>query len=575
MKQQVLQSQEFLREMGILLNVDSFKKCSRAISELRSQLDETKSRERQLCELLEVDSISSALSAVSRISETNRLAKRVGHVLKAETQTEILEKLGKLIDIEELLAPYVRAANVRTVSQWLALVDEMQHRETQIIEVLEVNFPQEIESKIDVLVHDHNEFISVDNTLKLHQSSTRVSELNQIEAVCRELLERFDLHDWNELPETISDLLRSNSAMNELERQIMVSLSVVSPEAIPGKISELTTRLAKQAEQLQSIAAAVRTKDINLINQRIAGFVELRKDVRHVLSILGTQNLIDGIQSLKDQRNEIADFIDQLIVKLRLTNQDEIFPFVTQIMKDRDTILTLNRKFPPQYRQDTFEENFDQLLGEFHRALRLGQLLDCEGLDNIETAIQRQQTDLANASILFSKLLSAISTSEITLSFPVDDACYSRLDKLINEAKAQFDHERLQMELLMNRANSFGYRGNHLGEALDAIVSACCEADKDKIHGDLMVVRAANEKQRMRLQKMIDELNTKLTEEKQKRTEAEKTCLNEQRVRQELVLLAMGRACDMEFLKPYLNASDIQFFEHRTRRKPSDRPGSQ
>jgi hypothetical protein len=575
MKQQAVQSQEFLREMSIVLNVDSFKKCSRAISELRSQLDEAKSRERQLCELLEVESCSKALSAVSRISETNRLVKRVGHVLKAETQTEVLEKLGKLVEIEELVTPYVKAANLRSVSQWLTLFDEMQRREAQIMEVLDLSSPQEIEAKIDLLVQDHNELASLNSALKLHQSLTRVSELTQIEAVCRDLLDRLDLQDCNELPETITDLLRSNAAMNELEGQIMVSLSVVSPEAILGKINELNTRLEKQAEQLQSIAAAVRTKDINLINQRIAGFVQLRKDVKQVLATLGTQNLVDGIQSLVDQRKEVIDFIDQIIAQLRVTHQDEILPAIAQIMQDRDTILSLNRKFPSRYKHDTFEENFDQLLNELRRALRFGQLLDCEGLDNIEAAIQRQQNDLASASILFSKLLSGISTSDITLSFPVDDACYSRLNKLIDEAKAQFDNERLQMELLMNRANSFGYRGADLGEALDAIVSACCEADKDKIHEDLMIVRGANEKQKMKAQKVIDELNEKLMEEKQRRVEVEKMCLNEQRVRQELMLLACGHACDREFLEQHLDQTDIQVFEQRRWRKTSDRSGSQ
>jgi hypothetical protein len=81
----------------------------------------------------------------------------------------------------------------------------------------------------------------------------------KIEMICLELSLRFDIHHWSELSETLSDLLCRIAAMNKLEEQIMLALSIVSPEVILLKTIELLNRLAKQLDLLQSITTTIRT----------------------------------------------------------------------------------------------------------------------------------------------------------------------------------------------------------------------------------------------------------------------------------------------------------------------------
>jgi hypothetical protein len=397
----------------------------------------------------------------------------------------------------------------------------------------------------------------------------------ELEKVCLGLCQRLDVNDWRELPETLADLLRSNAAMNELEGQIMVALSVVSPEAILAKIADLSDHSSKQSELLQSIATTVKTSDVNRILQRVRNLAQLRNDVKEAMSLVQGSSLVEGITGIMDEAKQASDFIEAIEGALRVSDRNQIIPLITQIMQDRDTILLLNRKFPSRYVHETFEENFEQLLAEFHRAMRLGQLLDCEGLDNIEKGIQKLNSDLSNASILFSKVLSIVSASDITISFPIDEASETRLTKVIDDAKVQFENDRTQVELLLNRAHSFGYRGNDLGEAIDTIVAACGEADKDKSHSDLMVVRASHEKQKMKLQKSIDDLTEQVLEQKERCTQLENAWKKEQQIRHEIVLMASGQLYDKEVVRQALTATEFQSLEQRWRRKSVERSASQ
>jgi hypothetical protein len=228
--------------------------------------------------------------------------KRFCYILKTDNQSEILEKLGKLIEIEDLLTAYLKPVTTRGLSQWLTTMDEIRERESHIIETLRLSSPQEIESKIDTLIQDQQELNSLQLSLKSQPNSARISELVQIENLCLEICHRLDLHNWRELSDTLTDLLRSNTAMNELEEQIMVTLSVVSPEAILPKISDLSARLSKQTEFLQTIATAVRTKDVNHILQRVQNLIQLRNDIKDALHMLQTDNLVDGITRIIDER---------------------------------------------------------------------------------------------------------------------------------------------------------------------------------------------------------------------------------------------------------------------------------
>jgi hypothetical protein len=73
MKQQSVSIQEFFKEVSVLMNVDSLKKCLKQIPDTKYQVEEFRTRERQICDFMEVEILSKALSTISRTSEVNKL----------------------------------------------------------------------------------------------------------------------------------------------------------------------------------------------------------------------------------------------------------------------------------------------------------------------------------------------------------------------------------------------------------------------------------------------------------------------------------------------------------------------
>jgi hypothetical protein len=59
-------------------------------------------------------------------------------------------------------------------------------------------------------------------------------------------------------------------------------------------------------------------------------------------------------------------------------------------------------------------------------------------------------------------------------------------EKVIKREKGRFDNQRVQVALILNRANSLEYHGDDFQEAIDVIVAGRYEADEDKVHDRLM-----------------------------------------------------------------------------------------
>jgi hypothetical protein len=558
MKQQSVSLQDFLKEVSVLMNVDSLKKCLRQILDMKSQLEEFRARERQICDLLGVETLSKALSTISRISETNKLVKRLGFILKIEGASEISEKIGKLVEIEQLLGTQLKSVSPRTVSNWLTSITEFQERNDRIMQILQVNSSSEIESKLDAIVEADLEFKALQSALKLNQGAQRIRELQQMEEICSRVCQTLDLRNFSEINETLADLVRANAAMNELEGQIMVSVSVLSPDLILPKISELSNRLSQSSEIIDSVSIALGVKDPAQIVRRIKSLLKLRAGVKEALKLIGSPNLLQGIADLQSQIEALNDYVHSTCEKLKLTDPNEIDASLDSLLRNQALIDSLNRKFPPSYESVSFEQSFEELLKERYRLLKLGSLFECQGVENIERAVQKLQDDLSTASRLFSKLISTISRTDVTIIFPVDDAGQARLSKLIEDQKRIVDADRARIELILNRALSFGHRGSDVGEAVDAIVEACCEAEKEKSHDELMRVRATSEKQKRKLERAIDDLNQKLADGKQKEIGLENELMKEQRIHRELIFLIGGQRFDRDFLNQTLDSDELR-----------------
>jgi hypothetical protein len=523
---------------------------------MKYQLEEFRTRDRQICDLMEVETLSKALSTISRISEANKLVKRLGFILKIEGPSEISEKIGRLVEIEQILGTQLRSVSPRTVSNWLTSVTELQERNDRIIQILKVNSSAEIESKLDAILQADQEFQAVQLALKLNQGDQRIRELQQTEEICLGVCQTLDLRNFSEINETLADLVRTNAAMNELEEQIMVSVSVLSPDLILPKISELSEHLSQSSEIINSISAALRIKDPSQLLRRIESLLELRVGVKQALKLIGGRNLLQGISDLQSQIEELNDFVNSICERLKITDPNEIHASLDDLLRNQELIDGLNRKFPPSYQSVSFEQNFEELLKERYRVLKLGSLFECQGIENIEKAVQKLQDDLSAASHLFSKFISMISATDVTIAFPIDDAGQTRLLRLIEDRKKIMETDRARVELILNRAIGFGYRGSDVGEAVDAIVEACCEADKEKSHGELMGLRATNEKQKRKFERVIDDLNQRVADGKQKEIDLENELMKEQRIHKELVFFIGGQAFDRDFLNEALDSDE-------------------
>jgi hypothetical protein len=552
-------AQEFLRDT----RVGSFKKCSKMISGLISQLDEARHLTQQRREVSGAESTMKASSAIGRTPDMTNLLKRLSRILMTDDPSEILKIVDGLMEVQSVLSSYVEPVTSHTLSQWITGVEDMRRREAHIIQSLGLASVDEIETSIDILMQHHREASEMQNA----PGSARLSELIEIEEVCLELCRRLNIPDWPELLDTVTELLNANAAMNESEGEIMLALSIETPEAILPKIA----RISAESDLLQLIATTARTKNMQQLVQRIQTLIQLRADVKNALRMIESDDLCEGIAKVLEERNQAGEFINKILAALRLSDQDEILPFITRGMRNRTTPQSPNRGSPSGFLNEAFEGCFEGLLLELHRAMRRNEPLDSEGLDKIEQRIKRLQSDLHCSSRLFSKALSIISISEIRFSFPIDEACEARLSKLLDQAKTQLETDRTQRELVFNRAASCGYRGSDIGDAIDTIVAACCEAEREKIDED---VHAAKKKQKTKFRRLVANLHEKLSEEQQKSAELEQTLVKEQRTHQEIVLMASGQSYDKEFLNESLLPSELAVLEQAGQREARERWGS-
>jgi len=196
-------------------------------------------------------------------------------------------------------------------------------------------------------------------------------------------------------------------------------------------------------------------------------------------------------------------------------------------------------------------------------------------------------TDFGGSSELFSELLGVLSSSPMTITFPLSRAEKERLINVISGFKHRMTDLQRQTDAVFTRAASLGFRGSRLSEAVDFIAAACVDTEKQKLsermYHDMMDVRSRSEKEREVAEKQRhkakqrisdlrgriavmqehkatteEELSERLEQEKQKLQQVTEELEHEKKIHQELMLAISGKAADSEYLRSRLNAKEMK-----------------
>jgi hypothetical protein len=228
-KQQSSFYQDLVRDISPILRVDSSKKYLRIIMDMKSQLNDFVSREKQLLAYLEVDSASKIVAKISRISQTNRVIKRIGSVLQTENQDAIVDQFSKFVDIERILNARLRIFTVQALSEFVDAHEDMEQRQARILRMLSLPSPADLEQRIESRLEDCRELNFLKETLNIRSSPRRIGDLVQADTICGELATMLGVQDVSRIVDMVTELLKANTEMNELEEQVMVQLSVLLP----------------------------------------------------------------------------------------------------------------------------------------------------------------------------------------------------------------------------------------------------------------------------------------------------------------------------------------------------------
>jgi hypothetical protein len=233
-----------------------------------------------------------------------------------------------------------------------------------------------------------------------------------------------------------------------------------------------------------------------------------------------------------------------------------------------------------------------QEIGDLQRELDdlLAERSELESLlksNKVVPAASQMVEDLQNCSELFSRLMGALSSSPMKITFPLSRPFQERLVKLISDFKEKTNDLQRQIDGVLSGASTLGFRGSRLSDAVDFIVSSFVESEKqqlgERMHAELMAVRRVNEterelaqKQRQKAKKRVaelrgtlgamhqrnatieDELRGQLDAEKRKGQQAMTELEKERRIHEELMLVIGGKAADSEYLRSKLSEREMK-----------------
>lgn len=271
------------------------------------------------------------------------------------------------------------------------------------------------------------------------------------------------------------------------------------------------------------------------------------------------------------------------------------------LLKENEDFHAIDVMFPIQF-SGNVKERVSKILKmvketkEFNE--KLCQQLRITKIEDIEKTVSGLIESQQMASELFTEMLKSMLSAEIEINFPITTDEKTRLLNIFHENRKRNEDTKLQIDLILNKAMSFGYRGNSCTEAVDTIVATFSERDKQsltsKMHEELMSVRAASEndkkaaeRQKDKYKKTINKLKQQITELQDEKTQKETELVqqlniereksqelasdlgNQQRIQNELISVLNGQIHDEQFLMSNLSKRDSSIVQEAGKKMKS------
>lgn len=504
LKQNMNGSEGRLKEVEGCFGVESFQELTKAVADMKSQLSELRSREQRLCELVGANNSTQLLKEVRQISDTIRRMRNVCDQLKIEDESLITEKVRDLAELQSVLGQNIGSGNTETVKKFVRRHTEIENRQMLFMKILGITSERDLEPVLRELVERDNEFINLQKSLGLEENPDKLNVLITSDSVCTELCRLLNVSSYEDIPEAVHELQNSNTEMCDLEDHMMIALAVVTPESIVPKLEELHSRVYIQRDIIQNVCDEIQVKNESEISDKLQSLVSESKDMAVLKQMVGTRNIVECIRELDNHCSRFEELLDEIRTKLQVHDDKAIIGAIQKLLNSEADLETIEKLIPAKFANGKLLNRVKNVLNYVSsceaQASEIEKSLNCEGFEGIKESIAKIKSDLAATSVLFSKVMSFLTSSDMQITFPIDDAVACRLNQIIEECIANGRAQNSQMKSLMNKASNFGYRGKEISEAVDTIVAACSEDQRrdmqQKMDDELMEIRAVNERLR-------------------------------------------------------------------------------
>ena len=504
LKQNTNSSEGRLKEVEGCFGVESFQELTKAVAEMKSQLSELRSREQRLCELVGTNNPTQLLKEIRQISDTIRRMRNVCDQLKIEDESLITEKVRDLAELQAVLGQNIGSGNTETVKKFVRRHTEIESRQKVFMKILGITSEQDLEPVLRELVERDNEYLNLQKSLGLEENPDKLNVLVTSDSVCTELCRLLNVSSYEDIPEAVHDLQNSNTEMCDLEDHMMIALAVVTPESIVPKLEELHSRVYVQRDIIQNVCDEIHAKNESEISDKLQDLISDSKDMAVLKQMVGTRNIVECIRELDNHCSHFEELLDEIRTKLQVQDDKGIIGAIQKLLNSEADLETIEKLIPAKFANGNLLNRIKNVLNylsscEAH-ASEIEKSLNCEGFEGIKQSISKIKSDLAATSVLFSKVMSFLTSSDMQITFPIDDAVACRLNHIIEECIANGRAQNSQMKSLMTKASNFGYRGKEISEAVDTIVAACSEDQRrdmqQKMDDELTEIRAVNERLR-------------------------------------------------------------------------------
>lgn len=498
MKQDNTSLKEFLKVTSETINATTLRKCSKVIAELKEQVDFSTSREQQICQLLLIKDPTKIEKKIQTIMETNRIISRVISLLHTTDESQIASKLTELVEKELILNENGLFSNeaIQThFQEYDSLIDEKKAA------LQKLDATDNLEGKVQSLIDHCNQLEEVVSILKIENGpSNRAQSLLQDESDIAQISTILQIEDRSELINTITEVVTANNNLIDEEDKIMTALAVMTPDSIIPKIDDLNKKIFDNVSFTDNLCQQLKVQNQSQINEKISKLLAIKDEYKSAKKLLVSDTLTESIKITQDNMNNIQNELEMIAALLRVQDIKHIKPTIQFILSENEEYHSIDLMFPPTI-LGPIKERVAKLLQMMKESKESNEkfckLLSITKLEDAESAISSLLNSQDMASELLTKMLNSMLATDIDITFPLTEDGKTRLLTIFEDNKKRNQEMKIQIDLVLNKATNFGYKGNNCIEAVNAIVAAYSEADKQtlsaKMHEELMSVRAASE----------------------------------------------------------------------------------